>query len=68
MQRLNATTLLLGTAFARVATRRTDRGASLVEYALLITLIAVVCLTAVLFFGSETSRSFSATTDSIANS
>ena len=30
-----------------------DRGASLVEYALLLALIAVVCLSALAFFGSN---------------
>lgn len=42
-----------------------ERGASLVEYALLIALIAVVCVAAVTFFGSETGRSFSDTASSI---
>jgi pilus assembly protein Flp/PilA len=36
-----------------------DRGASLVEYALLLALIAVVCLGAVTYFGNETGDSFS---------
>lgn len=34
-----------------------DRGASLVEYALLVALIALVCIVAVLFLGQETSDS-----------
>lgn len=42
-----------------------DRGASLVEYALLIGLIAVVCAVAVTFFGVETGDSFSRATSSI---
>ena len=42
-----------------------DRGASLVEYALLVALIAIVCLVAVLFFGEETSGSFSRTAISV---
>lgn len=41
--------------------RTDDRGASLVEYALLVALIAVVCIVAVIFFGDETSSSFSDT-------
>lgn len=45
---------------------RSDRGASLVEYALLIVLIALVCIVAVTFFGGETSSSFVRTGDSIA--
>jgi pilus assembly protein Flp/PilA len=37
----------------------TDRGASLVEYALLVALIAVVCLLAVTFLGKSASSKFS---------
>jgi pilus assembly protein Flp/PilA len=36
-----------------------ERGASLVEYALLVALIAVVCIAAVTFLGRETADSFS---------
>lgn len=39
--------------------RRGDRGASLVEYALLVALIAMVCIGVVAFFGGSTSDSFS---------
>jgi pilus assembly protein Flp/PilA len=42
-----------------------ERGASLVEYALLIALIAVVCVGAVTFFGSRTSHKFSSIGSSI---
>jgi pilus assembly protein Flp/PilA len=38
---------------------RTDRGASLVEYALLVALIAVVCLVAISFLGQAASSKFS---------
>jgi pilus assembly protein Flp/PilA len=38
---------------------RTDRGASLVEYALLVALIAVVCILAVTFLGKSSSSKFS---------
>lgn len=38
--------------------RARDRGASLVEYSLLLALIAVVVLVAVSFFGGELSESF----------
>ena len=38
---------------------KTDRGASLVEYALLVALIAVVCIVAVTFLGKSASRKFS---------
>jgi len=36
-----------------------ERGASLVEYALLVALIAVVCLVAIAFLGSSASQRFS---------
>jgi pilus assembly protein Flp/PilA len=36
-----------------------ERGASLVEYAFLVGLIAVVCLVAVVFFGQATSGRYS---------
>lgn len=38
---------------------KTDRGASLVEYALLVALIAVVCIAAVTLLGKSASKSFS---------
>jgi pilus assembly protein Flp/PilA len=38
---------------------RTDRGASLVEYALLVALIAVVCIAAVSMLGQNASEKFS---------
>jgi pilus assembly protein Flp/PilA len=38
-----------------------DRGASLVEYALLVALIAVVCVVAVQILGKQASKSFSST-------
>lgn len=53
--------------YLQLVARQSDRGASLVEYALLVALIAMVCVIAVMFFGGETSRSFSSTTDSISN-
>lgn len=45
--------------------RRRDNGASLVEYALLVALIAVVCVAAVAFFGGETSEKFSVVARSV---
>lgn len=51
-------------AHARIMHRTSavgDRGAGLVEYALLVGLIAVVCVLAVTYFGAETSDSFSRT-------
>ena len=38
---------------------RSERGASLVEYALLVALIAVVCIGAVTFLGREVGNSLS---------
>jgi pilus assembly protein Flp/PilA len=38
---------------------RSERGASLVEYALLLALIAVVCITAVTALGKKASSNFS---------
>lgn len=42
-----------------------QRGASLVEYSLLVALIAVVCIGAVAFFGGELNSSLSNAGDSI---
>ena len=44
-----------------------ERGASLVEYALLVALIAIVCLVAIAFFGGSTSTRFSKVGSSIGN-
>jgi len=41
--------------------RRLERGASLVEYALLVALIALVCIAAVTTFGAKTGSSFQST-------
>ena len=43
-----------------------DEGASLVEYALLLALIAVVCISALTYFQKETSHSLSRSASSIA--
>lgn len=42
-----------------------ERGASLVEYALLVALIAVVCILAIQFLGREASKSFDSVGQSI---
>jgi pilus assembly protein Flp/PilA len=42
-----------------------DRGASLVEYALLVALIAVVCIVAVTVLGQEANSSFESTGQAI---
>ena len=44
---------------------KTDRGASLVEYALLVALIAVVCIAAVTFIGQSANTKFSTVGSSI---
>jgi pilus assembly protein Flp/PilA len=44
---------------------KTDRGASLVEYALLVALIAVVCIVAVTILGQNAEDSFSSTGSAI---
>ncbi|HLT16501.1 MAG TPA: Flp family type IVb pilin [Acidimicrobiales bacterium] len=43
-----------------------ERGASLVEYALLVALIAVVCIVAIQFLGDKADSSFSSTGSAIA--
>jgi len=45
-----------------------DRGAALVEYALLIVLVAAFCIVAIEFFGAENSKSIDSSADSIASS
>ena len=42
-----------------------ERGASLVEYALLVALIAVVCILAITFLGSSASKKFSSVGSSV---
>ena len=44
---------------ARRKQKQSERGASLVEYALLLALIAVIAFSAVSFFGSSTGGGFS---------
>ena len=45
--------------FIRARFGRTERGASLVEYALLVALIAIVCIVAVTVLGGNASKKFS---------
>ena len=47
------------------AQAKTERGASLVEYALLVALIAVVCIAAVTLLGRNASEKFSEVSSSI---
>lgn len=51
---------ILTAVMARMV-RADDRGASLVEYALLVALIAVICVVAVTVLGDAASTSFSST-------
>jgi pilus assembly protein Flp/PilA len=46
-------------AYLRARFGSDERGASLVEYALLVALIAVVCIVAITFLGSSASNKFS---------
>ena len=55
----NVTTHFLFLAVWLQAHTRTQRGASLVEYALLVALIAVVCIAAVTTLGKSASSKFS---------
>jgi pilus assembly protein Flp/PilA len=45
--------------YLRAKFGRDERGASLVEYALLVALIAVVCIVAIAFLGKSASSKFS---------
>ena len=44
-----------------------DRGATAVEYGIMVALIAAVIIIAVVFLGRQTSRGFSCTADSVEN-
>ncbi len=51
--------------FVRARFGRSERGASLVEYALLVALIAVVCIAAVTILGNRANDKFSAVGSSL---
>ena len=51
--------------YLRARFAKSERGASLVEYALLVALIAVVCIVAVTLLGKNASSKFSAVGSSI---
>jgi pilus assembly protein Flp/PilA len=55
------------TPFVRAHLGRTERGAALVEYALLLALIAVLCIVALSALGGEASSKFTEVGNSIAN-
>ncbi len=52
-------------AYLRARFGDSDRGASMVEYALLVALIAVVCIAAVTLLGNDASSKFSSVGNSI---
>jgi pilus assembly protein Flp/PilA len=51
--------------YVRARFGKDERGASLVEYALLVALIAVVCIVAINFLGSSSSSKFNSVGSSI---
>ena len=51
--------------YVRARLGRDERGASLVEYALLVALIAVVCIAAVTILGGKASKNFSSVGNSL---
>jgi pilus assembly protein Flp/PilA len=57
----------LVTTYLRARFGDSERGASLIEYALLVALIALVCVSAVTFFGSSVNNSYKPIGSSLAN-
>jgi len=55
----------IATYWSSWSVSRTERGASLVEYALLLALIALVCVSAVQFLGGSTGASLDRSGSSI---
>jgi len=53
--------------YLRTKLARSERGAALVEYALLLALIAVVCIVALTLLGGQAAEKFSTVGNSIAN-
>ena len=53
-------------SYVRARFGNTEKGASLVEYALLVALIAVVCIVAVTFLGTSGKEKFNSVGSSIA--
>jgi pilus assembly protein Flp/PilA len=54
--------------YIRAKFGRDERGASLVEYALLVALIAVICIVAIAFLGKSASQKFSTVGSSVSGS
>jgi pilus assembly protein Flp/PilA len=52
-------------AWGRAHVTEDDRGASLVEYALLVALIAIVCIAAITLLGGNAADKFSTVADSV---
>jgi len=59
------TTRLVGAWIAARLNVKSERGATAVEYGIMVALIAAVIIIAVLFLGRQTSRTFSCTAVSI---
>jgi len=59
------TTRLFGAWIAARLNVKSERGATAVEYGIMVALIAAVIIIAVLFLGRQTSRTFSCTAGSI---
>ena len=57
-----------GAWFAARLNLKSERGATAVEYGIMVALIAAVIIIAVIFLGRETSRTFSCTADTISSS
>jgi Flp pilus assembly pilin Flp len=53
--------------YIRAQWGRPERGSAIVEYVLLLTLIAVACLLAVSFLGASASSKYTAVAHSVAN-
>jgi pilus assembly protein Flp/PilA len=53
------------TTWLRARFGDSERGASMVEYALLVALIAVVCIAAIKLIGESASESFNSTAESL---
>lgn len=60
-------TRLAGAWVAARLNLKSERGATAVEYGIMVALIAAVIIVAVVFLGRETSKTFSCTADSIQN-
>jgi pilus assembly protein Flp/PilA len=63
---MNTLSMVWAYCQANIRTRiKDERGASLVEYALLLALIAVVCIAAITFIGNKADESFSSTVSAL---